>query len=1397
MAKRYFNWKLAIVLVIGVVVLGTTAFVLRRWQKSSRVEQRLILGIKAYNEQKWDEAAKNLGSYLRIKPNDVSAFLKYADAQINRRPLKFGNYKQAEVAYRSVLRIDKNNSEAAMRVCELYLTLAKSPEGQSYFGEAELIARRYLETNQDPELRRMLAVALAGQRKFNEAAAELKSIIAEYPDQILAYGTLGQFIEQRPEDFLGSPGHWFDEAVKNNPSTALAYIIRAGFHLRNKDRPKALADLEQAEKLDLSEPLTRLRLADGFITADVLDKAEKYLTIVQKDTPANQTLWRTWAQFALKKSLSQTKMQQIAESGLKELSSQPWDFLPLAAELFISCGDFENASDCLDRLKQKDVAPDAVAFLEGLIADREGRLFEAIKCWRRAIELGNKSSQVRLALASTLFRLGDTQSALQQLRTLVSKRPNFFDGRLALARLLAQNRIWAEATEHARRAMQLSPENLNAVLLHLHARIQLLAAYPTGGNAQIWQGIEKQLSALEKATNGAVEVKLLQFQLAMQQGNLDDAATTITQLKKTELSKVKIALAETELLVAQDKTNDAILILNETIEEFPEAVEPVRYLAILLNRQGNHKKSEAIIKDALARIEQPVAQRELGLLLAELYSWWEQQDNAYEFLNTLAEKLPNDIPVKRQLLSSEPLVKDVKKAQQLVNDIKSLEGEGGWQWRYEQAKIWSRAGNFEAHYPRIIPLLQENLLANPNDQDSRMLLAAAYERAGELQLAISAYRDALSRSPDNLRIISPTVFALYKAKEYDQADEILNRASQKKLYPPQLQRLHWQSHLERGQLGPASDILQDSLNNDPNNQEACFYLALVKMQQSKFAEAGELLAKLKTQDPNSLPITYAQIQLNIHQDRPEEALRFCNEIVNSLNNASAYIIRARTYAALEQINKAVEDFEHATAIEPNNVEAWITRSRFYRSIGQPDKAVADIQQALLLVPDNIQIQKLAISLFLADGNPDRTREGRTILNEALESNPEDIELQLINAHLLLEKGTAQAIETAEQVLQKISEDQPDSGEAWVMLGKISLRQGQPGKAIDDALRGLVHRPNDKALLLLKAQAEAARSPTLAIPTLYGLHELDPNDVDIAIHLAKTYITAGEPEKAVNLVRKLLGICDASNRRRCNIALAVALYKNGNKEEAKKQFDFLIESAPDDPEVLFAQARLLKDDQLWGQLNQKVTDWYRKHPEDTRTPITIAGDLAATENSQARQTAEALLRRILERDPNSLPAMNMLAMLLHVTEHVVEAAELYEQILELEPNSVVALNNLAWIMCENQGKYQRALELAQRGLKIAPQYIDLIDTRGVTYYHLREFDKAVQDFTECIKLYPSSTPAAATSHLHLAKAYNKLGKTHMATEHLDEALDLESRIGGLSTTDLAEARHLLEQLQGGS
>jgi tetratricopeptide (TPR) repeat protein len=312
-------------------------------------------------------------------------------------------------------------------------------------------------------------------------------------------------------------------------------------------------------------------------------------------------------------------------------------------------------------------------------------------------------------------------------------------------------------------------------------------------------------------------------------------------------------------------------------------------------------------------------------------------------------------------------------------------------------------------------------------------------------------------------------------------------------------------------------------------------------------------------------------------------------------------------------------------------------------------------------------------------------------------------------------------------------------------------------------------------------------------------ELDPNDTDVAVRLSETYLAAGQPEKAAAFLKTRLTTSsgNASAERNINTALVVALYKSGDKTAAMEKLNSLLSLSPNDLNLFLVQVKLLEDDRLWEQLTKKITEWYRNHPKDTDIVLAVARDLAANENNDAKKAAENIIKTVLQNDAGCAEAMSNLAVLFQITGRSEEAAGLYQRVLELQPDNLVVINNLAWILCENQKKYKQALALADRGLEKAPDnYVDLIDTRGVIYQRLGQYDKAAEDFNKCLKLYPEGTPALTTSHLHLAQAMIGMGQKDKSIEVLKQTLKLNNDFGGLSPADLAEAERLLKEFSGG-
>jgi tetratricopeptide (TPR) repeat protein len=1428
MAQRYFNWKLATVLVVAVVVFGAATFALHRWQKSTHAGQALPLGEAAYAKKDWDEACKQLGRYLAVNAEDVAVLLKYAEAQQNRQPITTSNLQQAVAAYRGVLRLQGDNQDAVRRLSELYLAM-RMP------GEAELITKRYLEGRDDLMVRRMLAMALAQQRKFKEAAQELSGIIAKDSSQVLAYELLGRLAEQRPQDVNQPAAFWFDEAVARNPKSALAYITRASFHahVARKDFPQTLADLEQAEKCDLSDIQVRLRLVGELINANALDKARVHLKAIEATDPGEPALWLNWANLAARAGATE-EMYAVAENGLKELAAEPWSFLPPAADLYIRCGRYEKAAECLTRMREKDVFPARVAYLDGLLAERRGQLRQAITAWQKALSLDRAlpvpslPAGTPIMLANALVRLGDNLSALGQLRAVIAANPASLDAHVALMRLLAQMKNWPEALEEARRVQKLAPGHTEAILLELQALAHALASAPAAGQEKLWDSINERLARVEKAGASALQVTLLRAQMAVIRGQFSEAEALLTDLENQYPGQLSVLLLHAEKCASEGKQQEALTRFHDVIEKFPQALEPVRSLAHYLERQNQRQECEATVQQAGARLQDPLLRRDCGLLLADLYRRWGQQDKVYATLTDLARQYPSDIQLKRQLLTCRQVMQDPARAQKIVDEIKAIEGNDGWQWRYEQVRVWmataypSKEEWTKRHYANAVKMLQENLLTSPGDQRSRMLLAAVHEKAGEPQTALTVYREALARSPEDVQVIVTVVSALYRSGEFTEAQEILDRAKQQGLTHPYLQRLQLQGARRRGDLTEASDILQAFLQQDPNSTSDSLALALVRMEEGNYVESGRILNTLRGKTPDSTSVLAAQIHLAVLQDNAEEAIRLCDEAIRNLNNSFAYMLRAETYVALKQNDKAAADFERAVALEPKKADIWVARSEFrYRSLGRVHDAIADIRKAMELLPDSVPIQKRAIALMLSSGEPALIREADRLVDRAISSAPADQRLRLFKAQILLLAGNNPAIEQARQVLREILDKYPKYADAWEWMARLELQMGDPGKAVETALRGLGQNPEDRQLLLVKALAEKESAPASAALTFKGLADQYPEDPDILIELADADVRAGRAEQAVEVLRQRLTKFNGSARRRCEMALAASLYKAGERENARVLFNSLMQAEPDDPLPVVTLAQLLGQEKRWSELNQLVTQWRGAHPDDTATTGALAGALTRTGDKEAMQMAEDLLRVMLERNPKSVPSLMLLAMLMQNSGRNEESVALNRRVLEVDPNNVVALNNLAWVLCEQQGQYQEALELAEKGLKMAPAYADLIDTRGTIHYRLGHLDEAVRDYSRCIELYPANLPAVGTSRFNLARAYAELGgskteaaqqlkqviascKTYSergatteAKKLLRQVLDLQSRTGVLPPENATEAQLLLDQLsQGG-
>jgi tetratricopeptide (TPR) repeat protein len=162
-------------------------------------------------------------------------------------------------------------------------------------------------------------------------------------------------------------------------------------------------------------------------------------------------------------------------------------------------------------------------------------------------------------------------------------------------------------------------------------------------------------------------------------------------------------------------------------------------------------------------------------------------------------------------------------------------------------------------------------------------------------------------------------------------------------------------------------------------------------------------------------------------------------------------------------------------------------------------------------------------------------------------------------------------------------------------------------------------------------------------------------------------------------------------------------------------------------------------------------------------------------------------------PTSMDARLGLASTLYQIGEVERAERLYREVLDTHPNEGRALNDLAWILQEHDQRYDAALELANKGLKLAPENLDLLDTRGVILSNLPDrLAGARSDFEELVRRSSTDASRQARALLQLGRVCVKLSDLPQARRHLQAAQEIDQKADVFTADERSEIRKMLEQ-----
>lgn len=606
-----------------------------------------------------------------------------------------------------------------------------------------------------------------------------------------------------------------------------------------------------------------------------------------------------------------------------------------------------------------------------------------------------------------------------------------------------------------------------------------------------------------------------------------------------------------------------------------------------------------------------------------------------------------------------------------------------------------------------------------------------HERTGQLERLLDSAREDVSLNPGDLDARAFLARALVRAKEYDEAREVLHAATEE--FPSDLplgrEKIDVLRHLEDWD-GVVVEY-QRLLEEHPNELE--LYLELGQT----FAASGRL----------------------------EQAARQWQETLEQrLDDPSLCVRLAGLYALYGQQDEAVELYERAIELEPAELRHYADLALFLVGLERADDARAIVERAeSASVEDPARLSEV-VGLWRQLGDLDRARGA---LEQALVLAPEDAHLLYRLADLQLAAQDVEvAIETLHDVLRRTEEGNLRRT-ATERLVRLFSQAERTDELVAREQAAIEADPTDPVPhVILGRMMVLLRRPDDAEKHYLKLLELEPDREDSRVALAKLAEDRADFAGALAHYEALMEERPQARRRWLDRVASIHLARY-DQDKAFECYEEILAGAPNNPaafrEVATHYQRLGMIDEAADCLKQVV----RLEPDDHRTRLRLA-ELYRTLGEL--HSAEREVQTALGADEVHVvdDARTMYYELLSSAGRVTDEVKALRKRVEDNPYDLEAPLTLVDIYVREL-EYELALEVLERLLGYQPDQAHLSQERARLLALLERYDEAIEVLEVLLKEGELDREDVA---LDLAEAALEDGNAEKAAEvlvHVPSAL----------------------------
>ncbi|HEY5810631.1 MAG TPA: XrtA/PEP-CTERM system TPR-repeat protein PrsT [Povalibacter sp.] len=802
-------------------------------------------------------------------------------------------------------------------------------------------------------------------------------------------------------------------------------------------------------------------------------------------------------------------------------------------KLLLTLGDLENLKKALDT--STTLTPAQHDLFDGRLLLLARRPDEAQAAFERALSADPNLTDAALGRVEALATQGRSDEALQAVASVLTRDPTSGRAWILKGSLSAQAgdftaaaQAMTSAIENGRGLNQMELTQAHALRIESHlAAGQLEAA-------------RSSLAALETTAGGSPITSLMRAKVALADRDTTTAVNELRKFTQAVPQHMTGRLLLASALLEQGSTEQALAEAVRNVAEFGDKDEPRLALAGIQLRLSRAADAEETLQPLIARsppnplaiammaqvriqrgeivagvslLEQSVAEQpgnaRLQLQLAAAYL---STGEAKRALDMLASIHDNELAAARDRLRviATAAMKGAATAEKELDAAVARHPT--------DVDLLLMAAAYQAsrdHVDRARGYMQKALAVRPNDPMLMLALGRLELSAGRAAEAEALARSVLEKAPNDAAAMTLMAAVAAQRGQDSEVDAWLNRARVAKPDALDVRLALARRAMARGNNAEARSILEEAVRNVPTDATARIALAEINASGGRYADAMKDLREAAKGKPDSpfILLAMAKVQLAAKDTRAaRDSLR------RALELTPGWLPAAMTLAALEtgdsNLSAALDIVQEVRRVDPEGAASFALEGDVYMASKRPADAAAAFAKAYRRTPGAALATRAAQAKSAA-----KLPAPEAELIDWLARTPDDALARRTLAEYLMAAGKTDA---AVQELEKVVLARPHdyaalNNLAWLyQLGKDPRALGLAEKAYAGAPKAA--GVADTYGWILVQTGDANKGLTI----LQQAATLAPTDPEIQFHLAFAASRAGERDRAVVILRRLVG-----------------------------------------------------------------------------------------------------------------------------------------------------------------------------------------------------------------------------------------------------------------------------------